>query len=722
MIRHTRQYALASGLAVLLALLVLPGAAPAEDDGFRLWVDTVDLWVLELDQDTKSSKFQEYRDLGSGLWAGMKLYGESADGGNRNFAIRLKGIGREDGRYNLDYRVEGKYSFALDYNKIPHRFGNDANMPWDRPALNRLEFPDPVQGVDQDEILAFVASADRINLGLQRDRTRAQFDRGKLQRWAWSVAYTHENRNGDRPLSAAFGFGNVQEFPEPINYDTTGVELAGEFNGDNGGLRFGYRYSEFENQFGSVVWDNPFNAVEADRNPSRGRYDLAPNNEADLFFVEGRARVGGWWFNGNLVQNTMSQSDQLLPYTINTGIEGEGFDGSTFPAAGAGLPVARANNEAEVLTFSLNAGTALGEDWSLTLRYRNYDYDNSSPRLRFPGYVRLDERWNDDGLITVPYSYARENMGIELGWDVTDTTNLSLAWTTESWERDFREVRDADEDTFKLSLNSRPSKKATVRASWATGERTTSEYITEAQLVFFLDPHSIDNLPGLRKYDQAERDVDDYEVAVQLYPSDAWNVSFGFSGRDEDYGKSEFGLIADEVGNLNFELGYTPGAHLNFYLFAHDEDRDVFQQNRQSGRSISTDPADNWSIALNEDTLTWGAGVSSDPGNGWTFDLSINISDTDGEADFTTPPGGSPSEAVDIDNYEDIELTAVRLKVGYKLNDRVTCGAYYLHENYTINSFILQGLQPFLAGTLLLVPNDGDYRANLVAVYAKFKI
>lgn len=718
--KHVRQ-ALVLATCLLLLGWLPPTASADEDSGFRLWVEPIDLWVLEKDQDTNSSKFQEYRDLRSGLWAGLKLYGESADGGDRNLAVRLQGIGREDARYMLDYRREGKYSFSLDYNKIPHRFGNDAVMAWDRPVPNRLEFPDSVQGLNPADILVFVNSADRVDLGLGRDRTNARFDVGKLGKLAWAFEYTHENRTGDRPFGGAFGFGNVLEIAEPIDYDTTGAEISGELNGKKGGLRFGYRYSEFENQFDAVVWDNIFNAVEANLNPARGRADLAPDNEANLFFLDGRAKGESWWFNGNVVYNVLTQDDRLLPYTINTGIEGnDPFTGATFPAASAGLPVTSADREAEILTFSANAGTDLGEDWSLTLRYRYYDYDNTSPRIRFPGYVRMDERWTSDPLITVPYSYTRENVGIELGWDVTRTTNLALAYTMESWDREFREVSDADEDIVKLSLNSRPSKKVTVRASWATGDRSIGDYLTEAQLAFFVEEQAINNLPTLRKFDQAERNVDDYEVAVQLFPDDKWNFSFGLSGREEDYDKSEFGLVSDEVLNYNFELGYTPGANLNVYLFGHNEDREVFQRGRQSGGQISTNPADTWTVLLNEDTMTWGLGVNGKGDKGWTWDLSVHLSDTDGEGDFETPPGGSPSAAVDIGNYEDIELLSAWLKVGYEINDKVSCGAFYLYEDYTIDSFILQGLRPFLAGTLLLVPNDGDYQANLFGVSLKF--
>ena len=66
----------------------------------------------------------------------------------------------------------------------------------------------------------------------------------------------------------------------------------------------------------------------------------------------------------------------------------------------AALAGGKADNKVEVLTLSANAGTDLGDDFSLTFRLRSYDYDNSSPRLEFPGYVRLDAVWEEIALLT----------------------------------------------------------------------------------------------------------------------------------------------------------------------------------------------------------------------------------------------------------------------------------------------------------------------------------
>ncbi|MCP4204688.1 MAG: MtrB/PioB family decaheme-associated outer membrane protein [bacterium] len=752
MIRDNMRQALTIVVASLLLFATGAGVATAgDDDGFRLWVEPLDFWVLEKDQDTNSSKFQEYRDLQSGLYANLKAYGESEDG-DRTLAIRMSAIGRDHARYNVDYGVAGSYKVNLDYNKIPHLFGNDATLLWNQTAVNRFELADSTQLALQEAVIAqragggsvnfgfleplirpFVDVANRTDLGLQRDRTRARFDFGNLGKFAWGFEYKHENRDGSRPMGAAFGFNNVQEIPEPINYNTTDVEFSGEFNGKKGGARFGYRNSQFKNTLDSVLWDNPWRATDStnpiaylgpnttDAGPSRGLASLAPDNEANLLFFDGRARAGGWWFNGSLTMNTMTQNESLLPFTINTAIVGtDESTGRTFNAASSGLPVNAADTEVETMNVSANAGTELGDDFSLTLRYRTYDYDNSSPRVTFPGYVRLDAVWEPPALITVPYDWTKDNLGAELGWDATNSTHLTLGYFMESWDRTFREIHTSDEDTIKLTVDSRPNSKVSVRASWATGDRTTGEYDVEAQEVFFVHPEGINQQPGLRKFDEAERDVDDYDFSVQLFPRDSWNLSFGLSAREEDYPNSEFGLQSDEIMSYNFEFGYAPGAHLNCYVFGNMADREVFQRSRQSGATLSTNPLDNWSVLLDEDTTTWGFGLNSKNDNGWSWDAVLNISDSDGAGDFTTPSGGRT--VVDIDNYEDIELTSLWVKAGYEITENASFGVFFYFEDYTIDSFILQGIVPYLPQSILLAPNDADYEAHMFGINLKLKI
>src|SRR6185295_979349 len=134
----------------------------------------------------------------------------------------------------------------------------------------------------------------------------------------------------------------------------------------------------------------------------------------------------------------------------------------------------------------------------------------------------------------------------------------------------------------------------------------------------------------------------------------------------------------------------------------------------------STNPLDDWSVKFSELTDTWGLGLNGKLNAEWTFDLSSTYTRSDGEADFTAFPGGAPLTPVhpllDLGNYEDIKLFSVLGRLAYKINPNATTGLFFRWEDYTIDSFILQGLQNYLPGALLLNANVGDYTGRVLGL------
>lgn len=746
----------AAGLLVLAALAAIPPAAAQEAQevkGFSFSFDPLVIGAMDTDVDTESSKFQEYRDLSSGFLVSFDLTGEGA--GDRIFDLDATNVRRDDARYTLNYGVAGRYNVLFDYNKIPHRFGNDGHMLFTRTSAGVYEIADPVQAALQGAVAAqftanrtgvnfnflngllapYLTAAQRVDVGLQRDRTLARVELGKMGRLAWGLEYTHENRNGTRPYGASFGFNNVTELPEPIDYDTSGAELAGEWNGESGGLRFGYRYSDFTNNVSTLYWDNPFRLIgstdpSAYQSPSSssingagvGFADLAPDNKANLIFLSGRSRFGNWFANGSASYNRMEQDDPLLPYTLNPSIVGINFNGSSFnPTDPANLPARSADREVDVTSLNALLGTTFGKRLGLSFHYRYYDYDNSSEEIEFPGYVRFHSVWEDIPRIARPPSYTKQNYGVELGWDFARATHVALLYDRESWDRELREVESADEDVVKLSLDTHPFEKLTVHASYEVGDRSIGPYHPEAAEVTFADPEGLTTLPALRKFDQAAREHDAFNVLAQVLATEAWNLTFGVNGRDEDYDRSLFGLQKDDVLSYNAEVSYAPGESFNFFLFGQRSDRDLRQKGRQSGSTPSTNPLDDWRVKFEEVTDTWGLGLNGKAGSAWTYELSGSWSRSDGEADFTAFPGGlplgtPPRPLLDLANYEDIELFSARGRLGYQITANAAAGVFVLREDYTIDSFILQGLQSYLPGALLLNANAGDYTADVFGV------
>ncbi len=717
--------------------------------GFTFHVDPLVIGAIDTDVDTQSSKFQEYRDLSSGFTLDFHLLGASADN-ERLFDFDAANAGRQDARYTLNYGKVGRYNILFDYNKIPHRFGNAGRTLYTQTAPGRLEIANPIQGALQGAIATqagispagitnpflrnllapYLATAQPIDLALQRDRTLARIDLGRMGKLGWELEYTHEARSGNRPYGGSFGFNNVTEVPEPTEYDTNGAEIAGEWNTPTSGLRFGYRYSQFKNNVSTLYWDNPFrltgatdpNAYQAPgaasiNGSAVGFADLAADNDSNLVFLGGRTRLGSWWASGTASYNRMQQDDDLLPYTLNPSVVGLELNGTKFDATNpANLPTRTADREAIATNLQASAGTRFGDSWGLAFRYRFYDYDNKSDRIEFPGYARYHAVWEPIPRITVPFAYSRQNLGADLTYDLGLRSHLVFGYELESWDRDFREIKTSDEDIYRVAFDTSPSDRFTLRARYEYGDRSIGAYDTAAQEDSFVEPEGINNLPGLRKYDEAARTYDSFNVEAQAFASDAWSFTFGATSRNEDYDESQFGLVYDDILQYNAEVAFTPGENLSFFLFAHRADRETQQKSRQSGAALSTNPLDDWTGTFNEVTDTWGLGLNGKLATRWGYDLSANWTKSDGEADLFSPPGGTPNLAVGFDNYEDIELFSLLGRVDYRITKSAAAGLFYRWEDYTLDSFIVQGLQNYLPGALLLNPNFGDYRGKVLGL------
>ncbi len=731
----------------LLPLLAVPLAAQAEaNEGFHLDLDPLTISYESVDVDTDSAKFNEYRDLEDGFLVEQLTLRGALAGGERRFRFDATRVGRSDARYALGYRQEGSWSIGLDLNRIPHNFGNDGHTLFERRGGARWEIADSTQAALQGAIARqhqldrtrvnfaflngllqpYLANARALDLGLQRDRTHAEFALGKASNLSWKLAIDHEDRSGTRPYGASFGFSNVTELPEPVDYQTTSGQLSGEWKGTRGGIQFGGRVSRFENRNDVMIWDNPFRLTDStDGNAytapgagsiagsALGRATLAPDNDAAMLFLNGRGKAGTWTMHGNLSFTNLRQNSDLQAYTLNSAIRGIDHNGATFDATDPDLlPQQSADRKVDVLAFSGTATTPLGGRFDLALRARYYDYDNRSARVEFPGYVRFHGVWEPIPRITVPYAYDRTDLSADLGWNIGRGTRLGFVAGWREMNRTFREITDSSETYLRLDGGHRRGP-LWLHGHFEVGERSTSAYRVEALLYSFGEAEAVTNLSALRKFDQAERDYTDGLVQADWALSESVDLTFGLSGRLEDYQESLFGLASDEIVRANAELNWRVGERGNLYLFANRSEREVVQRSRQSGATPSTNPLDNWQVTFDEVNDVAGLGVEVTLATRWRLDLSGSWSKSDGEADIFSPPGGTPNVAVGFDDYEDIELFAAVVDLDYKINERFGVGLGWRYEDYVTGSFINRGLANYLPGALLLNADNGNYQGDV---------
>ncbi len=727
-----------------LSCLALAGIAPAQEAGagYRLHLDQLVIDIRNVDVDTDSARFEEYRDMSPGF-AVRKLH-VTMDGGDgaRDLDFKAVNVGKDDARYRLTYGRIGSYSLDVDYNKIPHRFGNDGRLLYTETSPGRFEIPDPTQGALQTAVAQrhgtnpsgvnfpflnglispYLNDANAIDVALQRDRTRARIGLGSLGGMRWAAEYRHEARSGNRAYGSSFGFNNVTELPEPIDYDTIDAELTGEWTGKASAIRFGYRQSRFDNANNSMLWDNPWRLTDSTdasayqapssssiAGSSKAQAALAPDNGLDTLFASGNFRIGRGWLAASLGYTQMKQDEDLLEHTVNTAIPH------------LALPTGSADREVDVLNATADFKLPLTNSWDLKLKYRYYDYADDASRLRFEeGYVRYHGVLEEIPRVTVPVNYTKQTIGLETSFDFGQAGNLEFGYRRDSMDRELREIESADEDILSLTYDAKLASWLGLRLAAEFGDRDTSTYHVEAQEESFLHPEGVNNLPALRKYDEAVRSYDRYTAQLDFTPAESWSFTVSADTRSDDYDESEFGLVSDEYLQLGAELAWTPSEASELYLFAHRADREVFQRARQSGSTPSTNPLDNWQIDFDEVNDTWGLGWRGRAGD-WGYDLSGRWAKSDGLADFFSPPGGTPNLAVGFDNYEDIELLTLIGRLDYAVNEQMTVGVAYQYEDFTIDSFILQALDYYLPGALLINANNGDYQADVASLYFKLR-
>ncbi|HET9314764.1 MAG TPA: MtrB/PioB family outer membrane beta-barrel protein, partial [Vicinamibacteria bacterium] len=258
-----------------LALAQEPAPTPAPDNFEE---GEFSLGVGQTDNDTLSSKFEEYRDLPNGLFAPSFRFRGEHDGFYWNFVGR--DIQERDQRYWLDLR-KGAIWIVGDYNQIPHNFGNDGHTlltstsegVWQTTDALQRNFQTAITSVPQNQVTfpflnnlvtPSLNAANSVDLSLQRERGRVAMKVVPEGPFDVTVAYFRERRTGDRAASGtAFGFGNVVELPETLHYLTQDVGADASFSGDWGVVRAGLHYNWFENRIETFAFDNPFRITDS---------------------------------------------------------------------------------------------------------------------------------------------------------------------------------------------------------------------------------------------------------------------------------------------------------------------------------------------------------------------------------------------------------------------------------------------------------------------------
>lgn len=731
--------------------------------------NTVSFGAQQTDSDTISSKFMEYRDVPNGVVApyfrfqGKKnsliydFIGENVKQTDQRFLMRLRDV---------------KWALEGDYNRIPHNFGNDGRTLLNETAPGVWEVSDTIQDAFQNTIAVTpsnvrgtypfllnlvspsLAAGNHIDVKLTRERGNLAFIAKPSDPVELRVTYYRERRTGSRAASGtSFGFGNVVELAEPVHYLTQDFGAEGQYDASWGMLRAGVHFNQFENRIQSLTFDNPFRITDSTDasaytapgsgsvgGPVKGRMALPPDNESFvangsvLFKMSHRTRLSADASLGQWKQN----KSPFFAYTTNTAIV------SPVRAADVGtLPASRLDGKADITSFNLFFTSQPVDDLSLTARFRSYEMDNKTPRLSFPGYVRFDGVWEDLPRISVPYGYKNEQFDATVGYRFGD---LSLQGGLKhiKMDRTFRETEATKETGASIAAVLHTSDWLVFRGSYEKASRDFDgleiEKSEEASFQQAGDPANLLAVPSNTlqtngqplcpgticnlRYDQSKKDIDRIGAQASISPSDKVTLSVGYLRTKDDYKESLFGLINAQFDTVSVDLDIAASEKANLYAFYTYEKLDNFQVGRQSGATVSNNPADNWTSTVKDKTNSVGAGADFIlVPDKWFLNLSGRYQKVDGNNSIFASPGGAPALArvstggvQSIPLFDDTKIGTVSADLKYQFAPDWTFSLGGWIEDYKINDAQSTGVTNYIPASFFLAAVDSDYTAKVAYV------
>lgn len=744
---------------------LLPTVEAQEGSDFHVGLVTFGLW--QRDSDTLSSKFLEYRDIPNGAVAPLfHFQGKKGD-------YRYNLIGHDVTQKDQQYfgRFEGKsWKFEVDYTGIPHGFGNAGKSILEPVSETEWRLSNTLQQSHQDQVAALPsnqrtypflaaivaptldAKPAAIDIALQRNRTNLAFSLlpgGK--NFDIGVTYFHERRSGSRTNhGTSFGFSNVVETADPIRYITQDFGLNATTKGNWGTAFAALHLNDFSNRFETFSFDNPFRAVDSTdpsaytapgsgsiNGPQSGLLALPPSNKA--WNVSGgttlkfgpRTRLTADLQFGQWQQNETA----FIPYTVNTAIATPSGE----RAIDAALPASSLDGKIDVFAINGFFTTRVTDDIRLNARYRLYQNENNTPRIRFEdGYVRFDAVWEDIPRISVPYGFDSNYLDLYGTFDVGRILGFEVGYKWNKISRVFRESEHTSENTLRAAADLQFGGGVLVRGLYEFGRREFSEYDSiHGEEASFLEEGPPANLTVLRRYDQANRDRNRVGAQVQWAPDSALiTLSAAYYLNRDEYDDSPvpcvaatpadlafcpggsqpaLGLLKAEYETFNLDVDVSPSERATFYGFYSREDLFNYQTGRQSGATINFNPTSNWSSTVDDkvDTIGAGAHFTLVPEK-WFLDLFYRYQKVDGDNAIEAgpalrPPATNPAQS--IREYDDTKINFVSSQVRFKFAQDWTFGLGAFWEDYELQDTQTDQVLFYMPGSFFINANNADYQA-----------
>jgi MtrB/PioB family decaheme-associated outer membrane protein len=637
---------LASATSAAAQTAPAPQAVPAPGPTAPV-VGTLDLGGLFGDIDGDTARYERYRDASDGVYSNIMLAREAA---SYSFNATASHIGYRDQRYTVDYNSRKvKVSFLWD--SIPLNYYYDAITPFTRGSGTMTLPDDPQRDVQNRAAIgipcAYASTCNANNKALadaalqgpniynrvaefgfdlqsKRDTAGFVLDFAATRDLGLKAGFTSTKKDGEMPWSAAFAFNNTSELPLTMDQRTNDFSLGMEWAKSKGLIRVAWDGSWFTNDLQTLVWDNPIRltdyysgnpAVPWDpsgysngNGPAQGRMALWPNNSQNVISATGVYRLArATTLNGTVQLTKQEQDEDIIPWTINNVIN------QTAPSLGfpglAKLPRPTAEASVSGLNALFNFNTRPFRNLAFQARYRYNDRDVETPEFDGTYNVRFDAVPEDvEGYVTHQYDITRQNFDAAATFSLVGYGALRFGYGHEAYERSGRGFSDVGENVVRLSYDAMSFSFFAVRLGYDYGQRR-GEGFHMAGVDY--EQQDAGEQPGLRYYDEADRNRSRASVNLSANPTDRVSLYFQYAYGKDEYlgdefipdGREQFGLLNQDFTAWNAGASVNLSEQVALGVNYGQDDFSSLQKSRNANPppdATWTDPSRNWTLDNDE--------------------------------------------------------------------------------------------------------------------------
>ena len=692
--------------------------------------------------DKQSFKFREYSNLkdDGGFFQGDADLSYYRDSYFMNFTA--KDLGLENRSLFFENGKLGDYRFFVEFDQLPHLLSNTSKSFFNGIGGTSLTLPGGFGTGFNTPALTFTGIKktdlkldDRVTTSLGFAKTFGEDKNNEFE-----LSYRRATKNGLQSLGAPIGTnpGNVKTvvLPEPVNQTSNEVEARLAHNGEDFQLQLDYFLSLFNNKKEFISFESPFAGSlpfflgfpgSFGPAPTNGLISRPPDNQSHRVSLSGGLNLpASTRISGVFEYGLMKQDEKLFPFAVGTSTNL--------------LPRQTADTKMENLHFNLNLSSRPLAKLRLTAKYRYHQTINRTPRTLFLTVV------NDTGgqvtdneeraLFNLPFDYRRHQINTAASYNLFKATNVKLGYDIDIWNRDFREVKQTIENTFKVGFKSNYFSRADIYANVSYSDKfgdsydaTRLEKKLRSQKFLTTNPQAAGFaiLPELRKFDIAERERVRMDSNINFFISESMTLGINYIYLDDNYVDSILGLTSSQNNDGTVDFSYSPAEGISYHAYYNFNEN----KSRQNGRSHNFfDPTSrtnlnrNWQVGIDDVTNTIGLGAQL---KFWENRLSLNTDYGFSQGvTFTGVSAGSDPDVADPGALPNLKTTrhTFETTMNYQYTPNLSLGLSYLYENYQSDQFSTDGFSGAssdVADVILISSSIPAYQGHIGMVFATYQ-